>query len=248
MNCITVVILKSVGWVFSLILPLPWEVTTLRGKRPLLSTWACFCFPLWPKQDAVTAPQAWFFTMSASPRALSSVGEFTRTIELLSAPAQSHRRVQLCDPMCCSPPGSSVRGISQARMEWVAIPFSREIKDIKNKISHRVSSLTECCLTLWIWVSGSFLRFGEFGGHYFFKSTFCPLLFWKYHHRLVHQVCPISTLGSTLFFFPLCFSDWIISKDQFVDSSAWSSRLFNPSSEFCHLIILQHQNLFGSSI
>ena len=32
----------------------------------------------------------------------------------------------LCDPMDCSPPGSSVRGILQARiLEWVAISFSR---------------------------------------------------------------------------------------------------------------------------
>ena len=32
----------------------------------------------------------------------------------------------LCDLMDCSPPGSSVRGIFQARiLEWVAIPFSR---------------------------------------------------------------------------------------------------------------------------
>ena len=32
----------------------------------------------------------------------------------------------LCDPMDCSPPGSSVHGISQARvLEWVAISFSR---------------------------------------------------------------------------------------------------------------------------
>ena len=32
----------------------------------------------------------------------------------------------LCDPMDCSPPGSSVHGILQARiLEWVAIPFSR---------------------------------------------------------------------------------------------------------------------------
>ena len=31
-----------------------------------------------------------------------------------------------CDPIDCSPPGSSVRGISQARiLEWVAISFSR---------------------------------------------------------------------------------------------------------------------------
>ena len=34
--------------------------------------------------------------------------------------------VTLWDPMDCSPPGSSVHGISQARiLEWVAIPFSR---------------------------------------------------------------------------------------------------------------------------
>ena len=33
----------------------------------------------------------------------------------------------LCDSMDCSPPGSSVHGIFQARiLEWVAFPFSRE--------------------------------------------------------------------------------------------------------------------------
>ena len=32
----------------------------------------------------------------------------------------------LCDPTDCSPPGSSVRGILQARiLEWVAMSFSR---------------------------------------------------------------------------------------------------------------------------
>ena len=32
------------------------------------------------------------------------------------------------DPMDCDPPGSSVHGLLQARiLEWVAIPFSREI-------------------------------------------------------------------------------------------------------------------------
>ena len=34
--------------------------------------------------------------------------------------------VTLCDPVDCSPPGSSVQGILQARvLEWVAISFSR---------------------------------------------------------------------------------------------------------------------------
>ena len=36
----------------------------------------------------------------------------------------------LCDPMDCSPPGSSVHGFSQARiLEWVAIPLSRGSSD-----------------------------------------------------------------------------------------------------------------------
>ena len=34
----------------------------------------------------------------------------------------------LCDPMDCSPPGSSVHGILQARiLVWMAIPFSRDL-------------------------------------------------------------------------------------------------------------------------
>ena len=36
----------------------------------------------------------------------------------------------LCDPMDYSLPGSSVHGILQARiLEWVAIPFSRDLPD-----------------------------------------------------------------------------------------------------------------------
>ena len=36
----------------------------------------------------------------------------------------------LCDPMDCSLPGSSVHGIRQARtLEWVVIPFSRDLPD-----------------------------------------------------------------------------------------------------------------------
>ena len=36
----------------------------------------------------------------------------------------------LCDPMDCSPLGSSIHGILQARiLEWVPIPFSRDLSD-----------------------------------------------------------------------------------------------------------------------
>ena len=41
-------------------------------------------------------------------------------------------RVGLCDPMDCSPPGSSVHGIIQARMlQWVAISYSMGNAEIK---------------------------------------------------------------------------------------------------------------------
>ena len=40
----------------------------------------------------------------------------------------SHSCLTHCHPMDCSPPGSSVHGIVQARLvEWVAISFSRGI-------------------------------------------------------------------------------------------------------------------------
>ena len=43
----------------------------------------------------------------------------------------------LWDPMDCSPPGSLVHGISQARMlEWVAIPFSRGSSWPRDRNSH----------------------------------------------------------------------------------------------------------------
>ena len=42
------------------------------------------------------------------------------------SPPTSCMRAQLCDPMDCSPPGSSVHELFQAGiLEWVAISFSR---------------------------------------------------------------------------------------------------------------------------
>ena len=47
---------------------------------------------------------------------------YCRKVDMLSR----FSRVQLCDPMGCSPPGPSVHGIFQARiLEWVAISSSR---------------------------------------------------------------------------------------------------------------------------
>ena len=52
---------------------------------------------------------------------------FARCFEIESKKCYWFSHVWLCDHMGCSPPGSSVHGILQARiLEWVAIPFSRE--------------------------------------------------------------------------------------------------------------------------
>ena len=81
-------------------------------------------------------------------------------VELLS-----HVRL-FCNPMDCSPPGSSVHGISQIRiLEWVAISFSRGSFEAtsatlagrfftaqppgKPGIAHR---LEKAGLGMWVWL------------------------------------------------------------------------------------------------
>ena len=56
----------------------------------------------------------------------------TREVQLIGSACIHAKSLQLCltlyDPMDCSPPGSSVHGILQARiLEWVAMPFSKLI-------------------------------------------------------------------------------------------------------------------------
>ena len=63
--------------------------------------------------------------------------EILHALQHESEVAQSS--LTLCDPMDCSLPGSSVRGIFQARvLEWVAIPFSRGSSQARDRtqVSH----------------------------------------------------------------------------------------------------------------
>ena len=60
----------------------------------------------------------------------------------------------LCDPVDCTPSGSSVYGILQARvLEWIAVPFSRGSSWPKDPthVSYTVDSLPIEPLTLIIW-------------------------------------------------------------------------------------------------
>ena len=64
----------------------------------------------------------------------------------------NHEVTQSClilwDPMDCSPSGSSVHGIFQARvLEWIAISFSRGSSQPKNQT--QVSRIAGRCFTVW---------------------------------------------------------------------------------------------------
>ena len=53
----------------------------------------------------------------------------------------------LCDPVDCSPPGSSVHGVFQARvLEWVAIAFSRGSS--RSRDQTQVSRIAGRCFTV----------------------------------------------------------------------------------------------------
>ena len=56
--------------------------------------------------------------------------------------------VRLCNPMDCSPPGSSVHGILHARiLEWVAIPFPRRSSQPRDRIQTSLIAGRFFCLS-----------------------------------------------------------------------------------------------------
>ena len=55
----------------------------------------------------------------------------------------------LCDPMDCSPPGSAVHGILQARiLEWVAISFSRGSSQTRDQA--QIACIVGRLFTVWV--------------------------------------------------------------------------------------------------
>ena len=66
----------------------------------------------------------------------------------------------LCDPVDCSPPGSSVRGILQARiLAWVAISFSRGSSRPRDRT--RVSQIAGRHFTIWATKGGINITFED---------------------------------------------------------------------------------------
>ena len=101
-----------------------------------------------------------------------------------------------CDPMDCTLPGSSVHGISQARiLEWVAIPFSRGSSWPKDwtKVSHLAGRFFT------IWATGETIH------------QFKP---WKIAHHWPQEgkVGNSSRLTHSWYFY--CGVNWSLWRDQ----------------------------------
>ena len=89
----------------------------------------------------------------------------------------------LCNPMDCSPPGSSVHEIFQARiLEWVAIYFSRGSSQPRDRTW--VSCTAGRFFTDWA------IREAGNGKRTFFTWG-CAVSFWStgHEHRMVHKGC-----------------------------------------------------------
>ena len=81
-------------------------------------------------------------------RGMHSRVRTTMNSEKWKVKVKSLSRVQLCDPVDCSPPGSSVHGILQARiLKWVAISFSRGSSQPSDRT--RVSCIAGRHFILW---------------------------------------------------------------------------------------------------
>ena len=109
----------------------------------------------------------------------------------------------LCDPLDCSPPGSTVRGVFQARiLEWVAIFFSwgSSCPRAQTHISC-VSYITGAFFICWaIWEAQTF---------------FTPKLKTKFTEDTMCGLCK-EKKASCCFKLHNCLSLWILSNPQYM--------------------------------
>ena len=77
-----------------------------------------------PRIPKIFRTSAELTIMASSPSGLPALHLFTNWLKGHTCSGAQSCPI-LCDPMDCSPPGSSVHGILQARiLEWAAMPFS----------------------------------------------------------------------------------------------------------------------------
>ena len=170
------------------------------------------------------------FTMVCSPRFLYSIISGNNTITFNTWRSEV-KFAQSCptlwDSKYCSPPGSSVHGVLQARiMEWVAIPFSRGSSQPRDRTW--VSCIAGRCFIIWT-IRGLmpvlvkyFLLDSLESQHFFFWQSRPVTTMWPSVNPFMNsRVCIIFVLccwisGLMIVITPLSMGLWI----EFCDSSA----------------------------
>ena len=127
----------------------------------------------------------------------------------------------VCDPMDCSPPGSSDHGILPARiLEWVAMSFSRGSSQPRDRT--QVSRIEGRCFNLWTTREVGLHRTIQlqFLQHYWSGHRFGLPWYWMISLRNEQRSVCCSMLGSKC-----CFST-CIQISQEACKVVWYSRLF----------------------
>ena len=103
----------------------------------------------------------------------------------------------LCDPMDCSPPGSSVHGTSQVRiLEWVTFPPPGDLPDPRSNL--HLLHLLHCMWILYHWATKEALP--AFGLHFWSKwkdgdflgqPATAPGREWK---QVIHRFCHLPLM------------------------------------------------------
>ena len=116
----------------------------------------------------------------------------------------------LCDPMDCSLPGSSVRGILQARvLEWVAISFSRGSSQFRDRTW--VSHIANRCFTIWATREAlTSLKAGDNWKVNPLQAHFFSLLHVLVAHSRPPAVLTIITITVSLWHFSVSFYSFLL--------------------------------------
>ena len=134
----------------------------------ILGTWAPPVYWVWGR-SAVSSFCRWLITNSLKKHYCFLTFKFTWGIFAKSLQSC----LTLCSPLDCSPPGSSIHGILQARiLEWVAISFSRGSSQPRNRTQ------VSC-------IAGRFFTYWAMQEAYIFIYLFIYLKEWLVMRRLV---------------------------------------------------------------
>ena len=98
--------------------------------------------PLPPSPSSISCASPWACSPCSSPPCCRWVGPLTTS--WVCSVAQSCQ--MLCDPIDCSPPGSSVSGIVQARiLKWVAVSFFPWLKTLDSRMTGMSYLISKFC-------------------------------------------------------------------------------------------------------